>query len=116
MPYYPPKSQIFGTKTTKCRRYGITILYRGTQKQAAEVAAISKYFSGSNDRTLEAINPKSAATLSTIAATFCIIIIENIHITQIIPKKIHILFIFLELMTGFVSLTQYLCSEFLISH
>jgi hypothetical protein len=52
----------------------LLLILSSNNKQAAEVAAISKYFSGSNYRTLEAINPKSAATLFTIAATFCIII------------------------------------------
>ena len=76
IPLYPTNSQIFGTKLPKCRRYGITILYRGTQKQAAEVAAISKYFSDSNNRTLDTLKRKSTATLFTIAAAFCSIIIE----------------------------------------
>ena len=87
IPNFFLNSPIFGTKLPKCRKYGNTIIYRGTHKVAAELAAKSKYFSGSNYRTLEALKHKSAATLSTIAATFCIIIIENIHITQIIPKK-----------------------------
>ena len=45
------------------------------KKIAAELAAKSKYFLCSNNRTLEAINSKSAAILPTIAATFCNIII-----------------------------------------
>ena len=75
-PLSSPNSPTFGTKLPKCRRYGITILYRGAQKPAVELAAKSKYFSGSNHRTLEPLKHKSAATLSTIAATFCSIIIE----------------------------------------
>ncbi len=68
--------QIFGAKLPKCRRYGITMLYRGTQKIAAELAAIAKNIFISNHRTLQAIKHKVAATLSTIAATFCSIIIQ----------------------------------------
>ena len=56
----------------------LLLILSSNNNQAAEVAAKSKYFSGSNDRTLDAINPKSAAILITIAATFCIIIIEQI--------------------------------------
>ena len=77
IPFHSPKSPIFGTKLPKCRRYGITILYRGTQKTAAEVAASAKIFSISVYRTLEAVNPQLAATLFTFAATFCSIIIET---------------------------------------
>ena len=29
IPFYSPYSQTFGTKLPKCRRYGITIIYRG---------------------------------------------------------------------------------------
>ncbi len=75
-PIFLSKSYIFGTKLLKCRRYGITILYRGTQKIAAELAAIAKNIFISNHRTLQALKRKSAATLFTIAATFCNIIIE----------------------------------------
>ena len=75
-PNFVLNSPIFGTKLPKCRKYGNTIIYRGTHKVAAELAAKSKYFSGSNHRTFEALKHKSAATLSTIAATFCSIIIE----------------------------------------
>ena len=77
LPFFSPISPTFGTKTSKCRRYGITIIYRSTQKIAAEVAASAKFFSISIYRTLEAVNPQLAATLFTFAATFCSIIIET---------------------------------------
>ena len=51
-------------------------IYEAHKKTAAEVAASAKIFSISVFRTLEAVNPQLAATLSTIAATFCSIIIE----------------------------------------
>ena len=53
------------------------LYYIEAQKIAAELAAKSKYFLCSNNRTLEAINSKSAATLPNIAATFFSIIIET---------------------------------------
>ena len=81
------------------------LILSSNNKPAAELAAKSKYFLGSNHRTSEAIKPKSAAILSTIAATFCSIIIEQIFTTPTKPyKKIHILFIFLEILTSFSSL------------
>ena len=52
------------------------LYYIEAQKIAAELAAISKYFSGSNNRTLDTLKRKSTATLFTIAAAFCSIIIE----------------------------------------
>ena len=52
------------------------------------MAAISKYFSGSNNRTLEALKHKSAATLATIAATFCSINIEAHHKSHRKPTDI----------------------------
>ena len=83
----------------------LLLILSSNNKQAAKVAAKSKYFLGSNYRTSEAIKPKSAATLFTIAATFYSIIIEQIFATQTKPyKKIHILFIFLEMLTSFSSL------------
>ena len=101
---HPPHSPIYGPKLPKRWVFSTTILYRHN-KPAAELAANSKYFSGSNYHTLEAINPKSTATLSTIAATFYSIIIEQIFTTPTKPyKKIHILFIFLEILTTFSSL------------
>ena len=30
IPFYSPNSPIFGAKLAQCRRYGITIIYRGT--------------------------------------------------------------------------------------
>ena len=50
------------------------LILSSNNKPAAELAAKSKYFSGSNHRTLEALKHKSAATLSIIAATFCSLI------------------------------------------
>ena len=46
------------------------------KKIAAEVAASAQFFSIRIYRTLEAVHSQSAATLSTITATFCSIIIE----------------------------------------
>ena len=38
-------SQIFGTKLPKCRKYGITIIYRGTQKNSGRTSGkCKKYF------------------------------------------------------------------------
>ena len=66
-----------------------------------------KNFFVSIHRTSQAIKHKSAAILITIAATFCIIIIEQIFEIRTKPyKKIHILFIFLEILTSFSSLSQ----------
>jgi len=53
------------------------LILSSNNKQAAEVATSVKNFLISIYRTLEAIKCKSAATLSTIAATFCSIIIET---------------------------------------
>ena len=55
---------------------------------AAEVAASSKNISISIHRTLEALKHKSAATLATIAATFCSINIEAHHKSHRKPTDI----------------------------
>ena len=68
----------------KIRHYYIN---RGTQKIAAELAAIAKNIFISNHRTSEALKHKSAATLSTFAATFCIIIIEAQIFETLKPQK-----------------------------
>ena len=81
------------TKTLSIQHLYTSIIYRHN-KQAAEVAAKSKYFLGSNYRTSEAIKPKSAATLSTIAATFCSIIIEQIFTTPTKPYKKYTFYLF----------------------
>ena len=51
--------------------------YIEAQKIAAELAASAKNICISIHRTSKALNPQIAATLSTIAATFCSIIIEG---------------------------------------
>ena len=80
MPFYTPKSQNVCTKTPKRWVFSTTIVYRGTRytnpKIAAEVAAIAKNIFISIYCTSQALKHKSAATLSTIAATFSSIIIE----------------------------------------
>ena len=53
------------------------LILSSDNKQAAEVATSVKNIFISIYRTSEAIKCKSAATLSTIAATFCSIIIET---------------------------------------
>lgn len=53
------------------------LILSSDNKQAAELAENVKNIFISIYRTLEAIKCKSAATLSTIAATFCNIIIET---------------------------------------
>ena len=53
------------------------LILSSDNKQAAEVATSVKNFLISIYRISEAIKCKSAATLSTIAATFCSIIIET---------------------------------------
>ena len=65
----------------------LLLILSSNNKPAAELAAKSKYFLGNNYRTLEAINPKSAATLFTIAATFYSIIIEQIFAKPTKPYK-----------------------------
>ena len=45
IPFSFPKSPIFGTKLPKCRKYGITIIYRGTQKNSGRTSGkCKKYF------------------------------------------------------------------------
>ena len=44
IPFYSLNSQIFGTKLPKCRRYGITILYRGTKNSGRSSGNSKKYF------------------------------------------------------------------------
>ena len=80
----PPKVLIFSTKSPQRWEFSTPIIYRG-KKIAAEVAASVKNFLISIYRTLQAIKHKVAATLSTIAATFCIIIIE----AQMLKHKSH---------------------------
>ena len=89
LPLFSPISPTFGTKTLKCRRYGITIIYRSTQKIAAEVAASAKNIFISIHRTSRAIKHKSAATLFTFAATFCSFIIETQILETQKPQKAH---------------------------
>ena len=55
---------------------------------AAEVAASAKNISISIHRTLEALKHKSAATLATIAATFCSINIEAHHKSHRKPTEV----------------------------
>ena len=81
IPFYSPYSPIFSTKPLKRRVFSTPIIYRG-KKIAAEVAASVKNFLISIYRTLQAIKHKVAATLSTIAATFCSIIIEAQKATE----------------------------------
>ena len=42
--FFSPISPIFGTKLPKCRRYGITILYRGTKNSGRSSGNSKKYF------------------------------------------------------------------------
>ena len=59
-------------------------------KQAAEVAATAKICLCNNNRALEALKHKSAATLFTFAATFCSIIIETQkRATKLSPQRPH---------------------------
>ena len=45
IPFSSPKSPIFVTKLPKCRKYGITIIYRGTQKNSGRTSGkCKKYF------------------------------------------------------------------------
>ena len=44
MPHSTQKSPTFGTKLPKCRRYGITILYRGTKNSGRSSGNSKKYF------------------------------------------------------------------------
>ncbi len=80
MSLFYPNSPTFGTKSLPRRRF-LHHYYRG-KKIAAEVAASVKNFLISIYRTLQAIKHKVAATLSTIAATFCSIIIEAQKATE----------------------------------
>ena len=79
--FFSSNSQILDTKAPKRRVFSTPIIYRG-KKIAAEVAASVKNFLISIYRTLQAIKHKVAATLSTIAATFCSIIIEAQKATE----------------------------------
>jgi len=65
-------------KSTKTLSIQHPIIYRG-KKIAAEVAASVKNFLISIYRISEVIKRKSVAALSTIAATFCSIIIETLY-------------------------------------